>query len=888
MKRRTSGNLKMIMGMKKTLFICAAALLAAVACNKDIVDNTAPAGSVVLKATMETVETKVGATVNEDTKKVAFTWTKGDAVAVQTASGFANFTLSGNGGAATGEFSGDATPVQGGVAVSPAAVAGAVAGGNLTVNLPASYNYAAGQTNALLYAAVDGDKMCFTHLGGLVSVELKGVPAGAKFVLTAEGQKINGAYTVDCSAEVPQINVAATENAAESTVTVNFAEAVVEATVYVPVPAGEYTALKAQVLAADDTVLKQISATSTKTVGRKVVKAMPYIIVALKDVFVSPEGAGDKSGTSWDNAMDQAAFNKYINYDVHGSNYTKGECDAFNGTKIYFKEGKYTFLAHSGSKDRFKLQFTNAGQPCYIEFYGGYAASSTGTDLTKRNVAQYVTKLTGDLNNNDQADRAEDQGIFCVDNWAFLTFDGITFTCAGGKNVGGNTIYRQGAFVANSDKDKFSLTFKNCNFKDLISSDYADSNGYKKGCGSAIFAMKNGTINIDNCNFENCIGHHVGGCICLSAATTTLNVTNTTFKNCVSENTHGGAISSGEGAPFTVKNCTFDSCSAYSQGGALYGNKAAIVNIEGCTFTKCSTVQTSGGKGAAIAMDATSSPVANVKNCVFDACEAKDQGAAVALQKNAVAKLDGCVVKNCITRNRGAFRLESESVLFLNNCAVYDCKTTGDWGAAMASSGGHFLINNCVFENNTVGNKGAILNGSGAWAIINSTITSATELASGNSNATIRWDSGKASLLMNSMFFYTGSQTDADDAAIYLTSATNTMNNGGYNVYSSATNMAAAATDKVGSLPSAYGLTWNTDHFIWNGLAADASKATLAEIEEALKTKVSYATGSFTNLGLDFYNWLQEIGGGKNPLAYDQKGNARNTAAMWPGAYEKN
>ena len=35
---------------------------------------------------------------------------------------------------------------------------------------------------------------------------------------------------------------------------------------------------------------------------------------------------------------------------------------------------------------------------------------------------------------------------------------------------------------------------------------------------------------------------------------------------------------------------------------------------------------------------------------------------------------------------------------------------------------------------------------------------------------------------MNSMFFYTGTQTDADDAAIYLTKANDTMTNGGYNV----------------------------------------------------------------------------------------------------------
>lgn len=875
--------------MKKIYLLGAVALLAAAGCNKELPQGDLPSGSVVLTASVETDGTKVGATVNEETKKVAFTWTKGDAVAVQTASGFETFTLSGNGGEATGEFYGNAAPAAGGVAVFPAAAAGAVSGNNLSLNLPASYTYVAGQTNALLSAKVADSNLAFTHLGGLVAIELKGVPAGAKLVFTAKDKQISGAYTVDLSAETPQVNVAATTSAADSTLTVSFAEAAVEALVYLPLPVGEYPSWTAKVLGADDAVLKEVSTTSAKTVARKALKAMPYMIVDLKDWFVSPTGAGDKSGSSWDNAMDQVAFNEFMNHDY--GKHSAEKCKTFDGSTIHFAEGKYNFVgAAKDGVTRFKLQYDNMGKACNIVFKGGYAADSKGTDLSKRDASKYVTKLTGDANNNDQADRQEDTGIFCVDNWAFLTFDGITFTCAGGNQASGSGVtYRQGAFVANSDKNEFSLTFTNCIFKDLITSDYVDGNGSKKGCGAALFTMKNGTVKIDNCLIENCTGNHVGGAICLSSATTTLEVTNTAFKNCVSENTHGGAISAGEGAVFSVKNCTFDSCQAKNQGGALYGNKGTVMTVENCTFTKCNTVQSSGGKGGAIGLDSTGSPVANVKNCVFDACEAKDQGAVIALQKNAVAKFDGCTVKNCITRNRGAFRLEGESVLFLNNCAVYDCKTTGDWGSVMASSGGHFLVNNCTFEHNTVGNKGATLNGSGAWAIINSTTFSNTNIAGdGQSNAAVRWDSGKSALLMNSMFFYTGSQTDADDAAVYLTSANNTMVNGGYNVYNTSTNMAAAATDKVGNLPAAYGLTWSTDHYIWNGLAADASKATLAEIEEALKTKVNYATGSFTNLGLDFYNWLQEIGGGKNPLAYDQKGNARNTNAMWPGAYEKN
>ena len=875
-----SGNIKMQRIMKKIYLMCAVALLAAVGCNKEIEDGSAPVGSVVLKATVESDDTKVGAEVNKETSKVAFTWTKGDAIAVQTASGYETFTLTGDGGAATGEFTGNASPVANAAAVFPAAAAGS----GSDVNLPAEYDYVSGQTNALLYATVTSDnKMSFKHLGGLLSFELKGVPAGSKLVLTAAGMKINGAYDITDG----QVNAVATETASESTVTVKFAEKLAEALVYIPLPVGEYASLTAQAIDADGNVIKEIASTASKSISRKTLKAMPYMIVDLKDWFVSPEGAGDKTGSSWDNAMDQAAFNDFINYDFNGAEFTKEECQVFDGSTIYFKEGKYNFLAHAGTKTRFKLQFTNMGEACNIDFKGGYSAASTGVDLTQRDAAIYVTKLTGDANNNDKADRAEDTGIFCVDNWAYLTFDGITFTCAGGdKSIGSGVVYRQGAFVANSENKKFSLKFTNCIFKDLITSDYVDDNSLKKGCGSAIFAMKNGTINIDHCSFENCTGNHVGGCICISAVTTTLEVTNSTFKNCVSENTHGGAISSGEGAPYTVRNCTFESCSAKLQAGALYANKGAELTVEGCTFKNCYTTTNSGGHGGAISLDSTNSPEGNISNCVFDGCEAKDQGAAINLAAGAIARVDGSVIKNCTARNRGAFaRLNSNSILFANNCAVYDCKVTEQWGAVMASSGGHFLINNCTFDKNTVASKGAIVNGGGAWAIVNSTIISALEIA--DANAALRWDSGSPSLIMNSMIFYTGSQTGDDDRAIYLTSGNNTMVNGGYNVYNSATNMNAASTDKVGNLPSAYGMTWNTDHYVWNGLADDASKATLAEVEDALKTKCNHTVGSITNLGLEFYNWLQSLESGRNPLAYDQKGNARNTSAMWPGAYEK-
>lgn len=933
-----SGNIKTEMIMKK-LFLVGTVALLAVGCQKENMGDQPAVGSVILTATVESDGTKVDATVNKDEKTVAFTWAKGDAIAVQTAGGYETFTLVGNGGNAKEEFAGNASVAAGAKAIFPAAAASVSA----DINLPAEYNYVPGQTNALLCATVDADsKMMFKHLGGLLSLELKGVPAGAKFVLTAEGQKINGAYSITDG----QVNVVATENAAESTVTVKFAEKAVEAVVYVPLPVGEYTSLKAQVLAADGSVISEVAATETKSLGRKVLKAMPYMVVDLKDWFVSPEGAGDKSGSSWDNAMDQKAFNYFINYDRNGAEFTKEECEVFNGSTIYFKEGKYNFLAHADGKDRFKLQFTNMGKECYVTFLGGYASSSTGTDLTKRDAKQYVTKLTGDANNDNAGSTNDDTGIFCIDNWAFLTFDGITFTCAGGK---ADNKWKQGAFVTNSDNYRNSLTITNCVFKDLYSSDKSTTSNNSTsyvGYGAAIYANANCAIKVSDCQFESCNGNHVGGAITLGVKSSTLEIERCSFKACKALTTYGGAIASGEGAPMTIKNCTFEGCTSGNHAGALYGNKGAIVNVENCTFTAC---QSGNGGGAACFEAHSGNTVANLKNCTFDSCVAASQGiiysyktatvnldnctfknctatkdggalagyapgvvfnaknctfdackgttgmgGAVLLQAGPIGKFDGCTFKNCQANNRGgAFRILSgkvnnvnyEPLLFMNDCALYNNTTTGDWGGAIASSSGHLLINNSTFADNYSKSTGTTINGGGCWVIVNSTITVASEI-SDETNTPLRNESGTPAFIMNSMVFYYGSHTDADDSAIF-NNGTRTFASEGYNIYNTYANFTPHSTDVTGQPMSAYGLTLNTDHYVWNGPAADRTNVTLAQVEEALKTKCNHKVGDIDNIGLEFYNWLQSLESGRNPLAYDQKGNARNTSSMWPGAYEK-
>ena len=338
-----------------------------------------------------------------------------------------------------------------------------------------------------------------------------------------------------------------------------------------------------------------------------------------------------------------------------------------------------------------------------------------------------------------------------------------------------------------------------------------------------------------------------------------------------------------------LKNCTFDSCVAASQ-GIIYSYKTATVNLDNCTFKNC-TATKDGGALAGYAPGV----VFNAKNCTFDACKGTNgMGGAVLLQAGPVGKFDGCTFKNCQANNRGgAFRVVNGSVsdvnyeplLFMNDCALYNNTTTGDWGGAIASTNGHFLINNSTFADNYSKSTGTTINGGGSWVIVNSTITVASEI-SGKTNTPLRNESGTPAFIMNSMVFYYGSQTGDVNSAIF-NNGTRTFASEGYNIYNTYANFTPHSTDVTGQPMSAYGLTLNTDHYVWNGPAADRTNVTLAQVEEALKTKCNHKVGDIDNIGLEFYNWLQSLESGRNPLAYDQKGNARNTSSMWPGAYEK-
>ena len=449
-----------------------------------------------------------------------------------------------------------------------------------------------------------------------------------------------------------------------------------------------------------------------------------------KAYFVTPEGAGDKTGSSWENAMGLEQLRPMLGVD-YGSK-TVENCEALDGYTFHFKEGSYCMT--SNEKDRMKLAFNAYAKPCRITFLGGYDESSTGVDLTKRDINANVTKFTGDRNGNGKADSG-DTGIFCLDAYAYLTFDGFTFAHSYGVAT-----WKQKAFMLNTD---------------------------------------------------------------VAGATTEL----------------------------SLNNCKFYDINEYQGTDGKYHG-----------------------------------------------------GSAVWLGNNCTAKLNNCEMTGLSSKSRGgALRLcYASGTMFVNNCAVYGNKVDGDWGNGVQISNGNFYANNLTVAKNT--GKGAALNGGGNQLIVNTTIVNSHVSGDAGKDMALRNESSattNTAILMNSIVLF-----DGDKPTIVIASgADRAMTSEGYNLYGNlctdpSVNLGTFNTsdkDKTSVTLSSLGMTWNAaGYYMWNGTVEGFTKAKLSDVENVVK-----------GTNLVFYNWLQEVGGGKNPLAYDQLGNARNTSAMWPGAYEK-
>ena len=360
---------------------------------------------------------------------------------------------------------------------------------------------------------------------------------------------------------------------------------------------------------------------------------------------VTTTGAGNRSGSSWTNAMTlQAALGIAI----------------VAGDQIWIAAG--TYKPHADDRT---ATFTI---PAGVLVYGGF--DETEVALADRAGAA-ATILSGDLSDNDLIDRENvNYTLFRNDNshtvvtvgGADVTLDGLTIEAGeDGTRSSGNV--GAGLFAGTGTT---GTTLTTCTF---------NNNNATLDGGGAYFTE---SVTLTDCTFNNNSVDDDGGGAFFNGTT------GTTLTNCIF--TDNNAVDDGGGAYFdgaaTLTGCDFnDNNSDYWGGGALFRGTATVTN---CTFAE-NTANGSPSDGGGALFRGT----ATVTNCTFTDNETTNEGGG-AYFRTAGTVINSTLYNNTADNQGGGIFVSSET----NNPFTLQNSILVGNTAAVAASGHQTYVNN--------------------------------------------------------------------------------------------------------------------------------------------------------------------------------------------------
>lgn len=586
--------------------------------------------------------------------------------------------------------------------------------------------------------------------------------------------------------------------------------------------------------------------------------------------FVTVSGAGDKDGSSWDNALDAAGFYSFLT-------------TTSTNVNVFMAAGTYR-AATTG----YSISTSTKG----LSIFGGYPDGAAGTSLSGRSISTNRTILSGDKDGD-----GTNNYRLIVTNGASITavFDGLEFR---------NATTASGIGSALVVEKCNNIKVYNCVFADNTHTGTGSSNG-----GGAV-RCHGGTLLFKGCTFNGNTATYNGGAVYVNGATVTLN--NCEFSGNETSQ-RGGSIYMSDGN-LTIQNSQFDLNNAAIVGGAIaiLCTTACTMNVSGTNFYHNRAAQSGNYCGGALYVAGTSGQEADISmtDCYFEENEGHPTdivydpsditslkngitdsnaatGGAIFNLQYATVKLNRCrFYHNLCGQNGGAIRIkEATAKLYMNAC-VFDRNYSGKGPSAIMNTSGKVAMNNCVFYSNQMktGSAGAstiTCNSAGAECLIVNTSMTVNSSYRGlnllNTSAN--------SVLVNNIFKNSSEGKSAVDIA-----SGKTVSSFGHNIWSvlggdgtiDNTNN-NPSTDVVASMA----WTWSDPYLTVSSLPAAYYKAGTVDNRAALSELTAAVTYFDTKNSTDFATWLSSIAeGGRNPLNVDVRGYLR-PAKIWPGSYQK-
>ena len=611
----------------------------------------------------------------------------------------------------------------------------------------------------------------------------------------------------------------------ESTITVNVPGA---GTYYIGVLPNTLSGLYVALYDGSDNLLGDRMADTAVTIARRQIRKLGTLSPGFGDrYFVKAGGAGTKDGSSWDNAADWAALKTLLAESV--------------GKNIYIAGGTYPFSSNFASNG------TSDGNIVF-RVYGGYPSDATGHSIGNRDVTANETIFDGE----------ENARIWVLQSGTFF-IDGITFYR--GKRLSSGAADAGSALIVERNGEKeLNVTVNNCIFR--------ENSNEKSGGGAVRIGGSTTPVQMVGCTFENNNATAARGGAIFVAANRSIKIKGCTFTGNTSK-TQGGAVRLESGARMEAEDCVFSGNTATTQGGAFHVDGGTLIATS-CEFL--SNKSTSHGG----VIETTSAAVVRLNQCIFrdnqstgDAASDLYIGGSTSIYVNGCYFGEGNTSFQPATKSPHRILTGGSTKAGFNNCVI-----SGPFGFSNSQvqlGGSSAMVNSTVYAQ--VGGANIIVGSTNAdgCRIINSIV-----LNNSGSKVSITVNESRYIQAYNTVYSLTsgdGTFTPTSCVAGKYNAATHDENAFPDNNPWAQKSLGSAVKLPSGGDVKAYG---------WDGVCDGFSNASLSEI----KTLISGTSG----VGAGFLEWLESEDlkvNGKEALAVDIRGVARNTSAMWPGSYEK-
>ena len=197
---------------------------------------------------------------------------------------------------------------------------------------------------------------------------------------------------------------------------------------------------------------------------------------SVRNIFVKEGADGTKDGSSWENAF---SINQFLDFIQQNTSDSDNNAIKLEGRNFYLAEGNYAVTER-------KIEFTDYQRRVKFNVFGGYDPASTGTDVSKRDVANNETVFDGNSTNR----------FLTLGNQTEPTFDGITFA-----NLKSNGNQEGCIQIAAGGSGDARVNLTNCTFRKCTGS----------GGQNPILMVRKGLAKLNNIVFDNCRADGNGG-----------------------------------------------------------------------------------------------------------------------------------------------------------------------------------------------------------------------------------------------------------------------------------------------------------------------------------------------------------------------------------------